>query len=412
MHATTVYRKGFGLGREIGPALQTDYHSELVEWFRHHGGRLEAKDTTLLLAAEFGFCYGVERAVAYAYEARRQFPERQLHITGEIIHNPHVNKNLKEMGIHFLSNPDNLEIDVAAVARGDVVILPAFGARSSDLEALEQRGAVLVDTTCGSVLNVWKNVQRNAQDGFTSIIHGKVHHEETRATASWAMGQNGRGRYLVVRDMAETEQVCGYIERGGSRNGFLDQFGTAASPDFDPDLHLKRIGVANQTTMLSSESMAIARRLAVSLERRYGRDHRERHFRSFDTICSATQERQDAVIDLLRQDLNILVVIGGYNSSNTNHLAELAAQTSTRTYHIQTAGALQDEHCIRYKPVGRNQELIEADWLPAGPLRLGVTAGASTPNNRIGEVLQRLLDLRGMASPLPGGAEPVPSGTP
>ncbi|MCZ6747249.1 MAG: 4-hydroxy-3-methylbut-2-enyl diphosphate reductase [Acidobacteria bacterium] len=395
-----MFRKGFGLGGEIAPELARDYHSALVKWFRDNGGSLTGGETTLLLASELGFCYGVDRAVEYAYETRHKFPDRRIHITGEIIHNPHVNKKLREMEIHFLSTPDNLEIDLNAVQPGDVVILPAFGARVEDLDALRQRGAVLVDTTCGSVLNVWKNVQRNARDGFTSVIHGKVSHEETRATASWARGTSAQGHYLVVRDMGETEDVCRYIEERGKSAEFRARFQHACSPGFDPELHLCHVGVANQTTMLSSESLAIARRLGQALTTRYGATEQARRFRSFDTICSATQERQDAVVDLLAMKLDLLVVIGGYNSSNTNHLAELSADHGTPAFHIEDFTALKSDGSIRYQPVRQEDEIIEPGWLPQGPVRIGVTAGASTPNNRIGEVLATILNLRRVALPV------------
>lgn len=395
-----MFRKGFGLGSEIAPALTRDYHSALVEWFRNNGLSLTADDTTLLLASELGFCYGVDRAVEYAYETRHKFPDRRIYITGEIIHNPHVNDKLREMEILFLSTPDNLEIDMDAVEAGDVVILPAFGARVEDLNALRERGAVLVDTTCGSVLNVWKNVQRNARDGFTSVIHGKVAHEETRATASWARGANGQGHYLVVRDMGETEEVCRYIEESGESAAFRARFAHACSPGFDPDLHLGHLGVANQTTMLSSDSLAIARRLGQALTTRYGASEQARRFRSFDTICSATQERQDAVVDLLAMNLDLLVVIGGYNSSNTNHLAELSIDHGTPAFHIEDFTALNSDGSIRYKPVHKADEIIEPSWLPRGPARIGVTAGASTPNNHIGQVLAAILNLRRVALPV------------
>jgi 4-hydroxy-3-methylbut-2-enyl diphosphate reductase len=400
METLPMFRKGFGLGEEIAPELERDYYSALVEWFRDHDFTLENGATTVLLAQEFGFCYGVDRAVEYAYETRRKFPDRRIHITGEIIHNPHVNDNLRAMNIRFLSTPNNFGIDMSAVDAGDVVILPAFGARIEDLDALRDRGAVLVDTTCGSVLNVWKNVQRNARDGFTSIIHGKVAHEETRATASWARGVKENGHYLVVRDMPETELVCSYIEEGGDRESFMRRFEHACSAGFDPDQHLLHLGVANQTTMLSSESLSIAKRLGEALERRHGAAHPDARFRSFDTICSATQERQDAVVDLLQKELDLLVVIGGYNSSNTNHLAELALEYDTRAFHIEDAEALGEDGSIRFQPVGSEAEIEQASWLPSGPVRVGVTAGASTPNKSIGEVLTKILTLRGVPAPL------------
>ena len=388
------YPRGFGLKAQIEGRLWEDYHSRLVDYLKGHDYRLTAGDLTFRLAAEFGFCYGVDRAVEYAYETRTRFPDRELFITGEIIHNPHVNQRLREMGIHFLGGPGAEEGGWDRLGGRDVVILPAFGVTVEQMGLLKARGCTLVDTTCGSVLNVWKNVERFARDGFTSVIHGKYDHEETRATASRTSLHPG-GKYLVVRDLEETAEVCRYITEGGRAKEFQARFALSASPGFDPDADLARIGVANQTTMLSSESLEVAEAIRRALAARYGETRLPEHFRSFDTICSATQDRQDAVLRLLEDGISIMLVIGGYNSSNTNHLAEIAIQ-SVPTYHIEDATCLIDAAAIRHKPVGAKAPIRQTGWLPAGPLVVGVTAGASTPNNRVGEVIERVVEFRGL----------------
>ena len=393
MTDTQYYPRGFGLKSQIEGRLSEDYRSRIVDYLRTHDFTLTAGDLTFRLAVEFGFCYGVDRAVEYAYETRTRFPDRDIYITGEIIHNPHVNQRLREMGIFFLSGRDSVESGWERLGPRDVVILPAFGVTVEQMALLRQRECTLVDTTCGSVLNVWKNVERYARDGFTSVIHGKYDHEETRATAS-RTGLYPNGRYLVVRDLEETALVCDYIRRGGDRGAFLDRFRPAVSEGFDPERHLEQVGLANQTTMLSSESLQVGEEIRRAMVDRYGEAEMLKHFRSFDTICSATQDRQDAVLKLLKGGVSMMLVIGGYNSSNTNHLAELSAGR-VPTFHIEDASCLMDAASLRHKPVGGKSEEPATGWLPGGPLVIGITAGASTPNNRIGEVVERILRFRG-----------------
>jgi len=380
-----IFRKGLDLKEAVAGQLAASYHSTLVQQIRANGHRYESGRLMVRLAAEFGFCYGVDRAVDYAYQARTRFPDRTVFLTGEIIHNPHVNDQLRGLGIRFLSDPGE---DAASLGPDDVVILPAFGVTIATLQDLSGRGCTLVDTTCGSVLNVWKNVKRYAQDGFTSVIHGKYWHEETEATASQAL-QYKNGHYLVVYDHDEAAYACNYIRHGGNRADFLARFGKAVSPGFDPDLHLERIGLANQTTMLSSESMAIGERFRAAMRDRYGEDALATRYRSFDTICSATQERQDAVIQLLEQEpLDIMLVIGGYNSSNTCNLARICDERLP-TYHIAEPGCLLSREAVRYRPIGAKHEIVAEGWLPAsGPVRLGLTAGASTPDNLVAQVIE------------------------
>ena len=392
---STYFRKGFGLKSEVEATLTADYDGQLVDLLLAREHTLQAGPVTIRLAKEFGFCYGVERAVDYAYQARAKFPDKRIFLAGEIIHNPHVNAKLKEMGIVFLSASDK-GFDYSAVEPQDVVILPAFGVTIHDFETLREKGCVMVDTTCGSVLNVWKRVDVYARDGYTALIHGKYYHEETRATASQVEKHAG-GTYLVVRNMAEAEDVIAYIEGKGEREAFLAKYAHAASPHFDPDVHLKRVGVANQTTMLARESLAIGEAVGQAMERTHGAEHRAEHFRTFDTICSATQDRQDAVNALLTEPLDVMLVIGGYNSSNTISLAALCAE-KVRTFHVEDAACIDPATAtVRHRDLVTTEEIKTADWLPmTGPVRVGLTAGASTPNNKIGEAVARVLATRGM----------------
>lgn len=390
----TYFRKGFGLKEAIEAALTSDYHSRIVDAIRAHDYTLTAGELTFRLAREFGFCYGVDRAVEYAYEARSKFPDRRTFLVGEIIHNPHVNSKLRAMGVEFLFRAARGDFDFSAVTATDVVILPAFGVTVQDFTRLREIGCVLVDTTCGSVLNVWKRVDSYARDGYTAVIHGKFFHEETKATASQVTKHAG-GRYLIVRDMDEAKAVCRYIEGQGEREALLEQFAHAISPGFEPDRDLAKVGVANQTTMLSNESLAIAAELRQSVARRWGEAALAEHFRTFDTICSATQDRQDAVLKLIEAPLDVMVVIGGYNSSNTTHLAAICA-TKVTTYHIEDALCIESETgAIRHLPVGSKDETRRSDWLPSGTVTIGITAGASTPNNKIAETVERIAAMRG-----------------
>jgi 4-hydroxy-3-methylbut-2-enyl diphosphate reductase len=394
---STYFRKGFGLKADVQGDLSADYNGRIVDTLREHDYTLTVEDVTIRLAREFGFCYGVERAVEYAYQTRRKFPDRRLLLVGEIIHNPHVNSKLRSMGIEILTPDADGTFDFSSVRAEDVVILPAFGVTMAAFEALRATGCVLVDTTCGSVLNVWKRVETYARDGYTALIHGKHYHEETRATASQVLKYPG-GSYLVVRDMTEAREVCDYIEGRGDREAFLARYGKAVSPGFDPDVHLRRVGVANQTTMLAKESLAIGEEVGNAILRARGAEARATDFRTFDTICSATQERQDAVLELLEEPLTAMVVIGGFNSSNTISLAALCAER-VPTYHIEDATGIDPESgTVHFRRPGvKHVEATESGWLPVtGPVRIGVTAGASTPNNKIGETVARILAARGL----------------
>ncbi len=381
-----IFRKGLDLKHEVADTLAASYHSDLIDAVKNADFRYSSGRLTIHLAREFGFCYGVDRAVDYAYQARRRFPDRAVYLTGEIIHNPHVNDELRALGIRFLSDAG---ASVETLTPDEVVILPAFGITIELLTDLQRRGCTLVDTTCGSVLNVWKNVKRYAEEGFTSIIHGKYRHEETRATASQAL-HSGGGQYLVVRDCDEAAIVCGYIRSGDSRAEILARFAHCASPGFDPDRDLQRVGCANQTTMLSSESLEIGEMFRAAMRDRYGDVELPLRFRAFDTICSATQDRQDAVLALLAEEpVDLMVVIGGLNSSNTCNLARICMDR-VPTYHIADPTSLVSAETIRHRAVESPTEITATGWLPRGSVTMGLTSGASTPDNLVGAVIRRL----------------------
>ena len=401
MEAPTT-RKKINLRRpDIMEAVQAQvlshYRSELVERIRASGGVLSARDLTIKLAKEFGFCYGVERAIDLAYAARKSFPpEKPIYLLGEIIHNPEVNDQIQNLGIKTISNKPSDE-EIGHLKNDDVVIIPAFGTEVSTRQKIEEKVGRnnIVDTTCGDVMSVWKRVRQYSKEAVTSIIHGKAKHEETKATTSQATAY-GTGHYLVVYNLAETDYVCDFILNGGNKEQFLEKFKGAYSPGFDPEIHLQAVGVANQTTMLRGETEEVQRRLKAVMIKKYGATEIERHFRFFDTICGATQDRQDALQKLLAEPLDLLIVIGGYNSSNTSHLAEMG-EAKLPTFFIKNAAKMESDKLIVHYDQHERKEVETRDWLPAGKITVGITAGASCPNNLIEDTIRRLFELRGIS---------------
>lgn len=392
----TYFKNSLGLKKEIEGEVAADYSSRVVEALRAHGYRVDLPGLGVRLAKEFGFCYGVDKAIDMAYEAHRKFPDRRIFLTTELIHNPVVNEKMMAMGIRFLNGmyacgltPDDIRAD-------DVIVLPAFGVGVEELALYRNKGCIIVDTTCGSVVHVWKRVEKYAKDGFTSLIHGKYFHEETIATTSHAAAHGGA--WIVVRDKRQAQVVCDVITGRRPATDLAAEIPKGLSPGFDPARHLERMGAANQTTMLASESLEIAAMAGAAMAERHGEEEAKKRFRSFDTICSATQERQDAIRDLIAGgELDVLIVIGGYNSSNTNHLLEMGFRANVPTYHICDAREIVSATTIRHKPAGAKEAIEAAGWLPAGEAVIGITAGASTPNRAIGETLERIAALRGIS---------------
>jgi 4-hydroxy-3-methylbut-2-enyl diphosphate reductase len=380
------HRKGFGHEAEVVGLMQSEYQSNLIQQIRDNGYTLLKGDVTIRLAEAFGFCWGVERAVAMAYETRQHFPTERLWITNEIIHNPSVNQRLREMEVNFIPMIEGNK-DFSKIETGDVVILPAFGASVQEMQFLSDRGCTIVDTTCPWVSKVWNTVEKHKKGTYTSIIHGKYNHEETIATSSFA------GIYLIVLNMQEAEYVANYILHGGDKAEFLTKFHRACSAGFDPDRDLDRIGIANQTTMLKGETEQIGKLFEHTMLRKYGPADLNQHFLSFNTICDATQERQDAMFKLVEEKLDLMVVIGGYNSSNTTHLQEIAIDRSIPSYHIDSANRIGPGNRIEHKPLHHDLEVTE-NWLPEGSVVVGITSGASTPDKIVADVVEKIFEIK------------------
>jgi 4-hydroxy-3-methylbut-2-enyl diphosphate reductase len=385
-HSENYHRRGFGHQAEVATQLESEYQSQLIKEIRDNNYSLTRGDVTIRLAQAFGFCWGVERAVAMAYETRKHFPGDRLWITNEIIHNPSVNQRLKEMSVNFIEVQDGKK-DFSGVEPGDVVILPAFGASVQEMQLLNGKGCKIVDTTCPWVSKVWNTVEKHKKGDYTSIIHGKYNHEETIATSSFA------GTYLIVLNMSQAEYVANYILNGGDKAEFLTKFGKSCSDGFDPDKHLERVGIANQTTMLKGETEEIGKLFEKTMLKKYGPLELNDHFQSFNTICDATQERQDAMFELVEDKLDLMVVIGGFNSSNTTHLQEIAVERDIPSYHIDSVARIKSQKSIEFRQL--NGELKIADnWLPNGKIVVGVTSGASTPDKVVEDIIEKIFELK------------------
>ena len=380
------HRRGFGHDEEVAGTMNTEYQSDLIQTIRDRNYRLTRGDVAIFLAESFGFCWGVERAVAMAYETRQHFPTEKIWITNEIIHNPSVNQRLREMNVGFIELVDG-DKNFSVVNRGDVVILPAFGASVSEMQLLNDKGCTIVDTTCPWVSKVWNSVEKHKKKDYTSIIHGKYAHEETVATSSFA------DRYLVVLNLEQAEYVTNYILHGGDKQEFLTKFAKAYSPGFDPDSDLDKVGIANQTTMLKSETEQIGKLLEQTMLKKFGPTELNNHFMSFNTICDATQERQDAMFDLVEEDLSLMVVIGGFNSSNTTHLQEIAIEHNIPSYHIDCVERILDRDRLEHKPL-QEDITVAQQWLPAGKITVGITSGASTPDKVVADVIEKIFELK------------------
>ena len=385
-HSGRYNRRGFESPTQRAKALGESYQSNLIASIRENNFTYQEGRLKIQLAKSFGFCWGVERAVAMAYETRRHYPKETIWMTNEIIHNPSVNNHLSRMNVKIISAKNGIK-DFSAVSHGDVVILPAFGATVQEMQLLHEKECHIIDTTCPWVSKVWHTVEKHKKHTFTSIIHGKYKHEETLATRSFA------GNYLVVFDLAEAEYVSNYILGHGDRDDFLQKFSKAFSKGFDPDIHLERVGVANQTTMLKSETEEIGKLFENTMLKKYGPAHLNDHFLAFNTICDATEERQDAMFSLVDEDLDMLVVIGGFNSSNTTHLQEIAITNNIQSFHIDTPDRISVENnSICHKPL-ESDLVLKKDFIPDGELTVGITSGASTPDKVVADVIEKLVRI-------------------
>lgn len=401
-------RISFGLKQAVRPEIEKVFASRLVDHVREHDFRLDLGALQLRLPRRFGLCHGVERAIQLAHETRLHYPDARLFLTDEIVHNPAVNRRLQQLGYRYLGGryADGATID--ALGPDDVVVLPAFGAETPLIDRLRERGVQFVDTTCGEVMTVWKRVREYARDGFTTVIHGAPQHQETRATLSRADHEDpflpqrldARGAWIVVRDIGDARALARFIAGRDSAETLRERFDGCLSPGFDPASDLRRVGIANQTTMLAGETLKVQEIVRLAFVERYGEQGAATRLRLADTVCSATQDRQDALLALIDEPLDLLLVVGGYNSANTTHLAELARAHGVAAFHIEAAQCLHDRRTLHSWDAAARREMPVPGWWPAhAPVCIGVAAGASTPDARIGEVLLRLAQLADVAVP-------------
>jgi 4-hydroxy-3-methylbut-2-enyl diphosphate reductase len=282
----TFHRQGFKEVRDnVEKSMGEQFKSGLVDELKSNDYVITKDGVTVHLAKDFGFCWGVERSIALAYEAVEHFPNKKVHITNELIHNPEVNDRLHDMNVQFIEKVNDSIKDFSTVGDGDVVILPAFGASFEEMSLLHSKNVDIVDTTCPWVSKVWNTVDKHQKEGLTSIIHGKYAHEETVATVSFCE------EYICVKDMKEAEMVADYIVNGGDKTQFLTYFEKAVSKGFDPDTMLRKVGLANQTTMYKKETRAIGQMMQKAMMKKYGPVDAKDHYQEFDTICDATQVR-------------------------------------------------------------------------------------------------------------------------
>ncbi len=374
------------------PDVRHTYRDEMVEGLRQ-SGHLQVGRLTMLMPRSFGFCWGVDRALAMVESARRQFPGRKMWLLSSLIHNPRVNADMRERGIGFLKGPNAVEGAYQQLSEVDVVIIPAFSAEVEDVEYLKERGVSIVDTTCPWVIKPHKRTLRYLKEGFTTVIHGTVGHDETRATCSLVNHEGGR--FLVVHDLGEANSLAEFL-RGGMNAEELRAIlhPKAASADFDFDRDLRKIGIINQTTMLASESRAIGDLVKAALIDRDGEDGIAETFRDFDTICRATQDNQDAANTVVQEQPDLFLVVGGYDSSNTRNLARVGDHFDVPSYHIESPDCIGPQLSYRERQSG--EILQQENWLPnEGPVRVAFTAGASTPDTILGQVIQRLVAFAG-----------------
>ena len=350
------------------------------------------------IARHFGFCYGVENAIEIAYQALAENPDKRIFLLSEMIHNPRVNENLRQRGVQFLMDTTGtplLPFDI--LMPDDVVIVPAFGTTLEIEQSLKARGVTLTayNTTCPFVEKVWRRSEEIGKQDYTVIIHGKHYHEETRATFSHAQAS---APVVVIRDIAEARDLAKVISGEADAAFFFEKFEDRFSPGFDPAIHLRRIGVVNQTTMLATETEEIANLLRETIRTTYGETEMSAHFADTrDTLCYATKENQDATLALIADGGDIAVVVGGYNSSNTSHLVALCQQ-HLPTYFIRDANELLSPKHIRHLELETKQVQTTENWLfqtnrtaQKTSTDIVLTAGASCPDVLLDEVLQKIV---------------------
>jgi 4-hydroxy-3-methylbut-2-enyl diphosphate reductase len=347
----------------------------------------------IYLARHFGFCYGVENAIDIAFRTVEENPGKKIYLLSEMIHNPQVNADLKAHGIQFLQDTYGKQlIPFSTITADDIVLIPAFG---TTLEIEKKLTAIGIktekyNTTCPFVEKVWNRSEAIAKKDYTIIIHGKPNHEETRATFSHAAST---GPSVVVKDMKEAQDLAKYITGEKKFADFYTEFKGQYSENFNAEKDLQKIGVVNQTTMLASDTQAIADFLKQTMIKKYNLDKTTTEGRfadTRDTLCYATNDNQTAVSGMLETAADLAIIVGGYNSSNTSHLVELCEE-KLPSYFINSDEKILSSKDILHYNFHNKEELLTSNYLPQQtPVKILITSGASCPDALVEGVIKKI----------------------
>ena len=383
-----------------------NYQAESISRIRETGGVWEIGALSFYFPEHFGFCYGVDKAIDMVFETCARFSgtQKRIFLTDQLIHNPYINGKLKEKGVHYLKRDSQNLLLCEELIPEDVVVVSAFGTDFRDVLRLREKGVTIVDSTCGAIINVWKRVEGYAKNGFITIMHGKRNHEETRATVSQAVKEGGA--YIIIENQHEAKDlaavICGELTESEFIKRYPDSISDSIASAGGGSAFGGKMGMANQTTMLKGESLDIQEMLKAAFMQRFGEAVTKERFKSFDTICGATQDRQDALRGLLsagggsasggKKPLDLLIIVGGFNSSNTTHLAEIA-DGKLPFFHIEGEKDIISKELIRARDPKTGQSKNYEHWLPRQLKNIGITSGASTPDVTLFEVIQKICKL-------------------
>jgi len=368
-----------------------NYEAPSISAIRETGGVWDFGDLVFHFPEHFGFCYGVDKAIDMVFETCERFQDRRIFLTDQLIHNPYINGKLKEKGVHYLKRDSQSLLICDELKNGDIVVVSAFGTDFRDIQNLKSKGVTIVDSTCGAIINVWKRVEGYAKKGTLTIMHGKRNHEETRATVSQAVKEGGA--YIIIENIGEAEELAQVIRGEIREENFVKKYPQAIPENFSFDSATCRMGMANQTTMLKGESLRIQEILKKATQDRFGEAATAERFKSFDTICGATQDRQDALRNLFNKPLDLLIIVGGFNSSNTSHLAEIA-DGRLSFFHIESAADIVSRDEIRCRDPRTGKIETARGWFQNPMKNIGITSGASTPDVTLSEIIQKLTRLK------------------
>lgn len=374
----------------------------VIKKFRHYQDRyrkdltptiINLKKVIIKIPRHFGFCYGVENAIEIAYRSIQENPNKKIYLISEMIHNPHVNQDLNRRGIQFLMKTNGTTlIPFDSIQKEDIVIIPAFGTTKEIFDKIQEKQiSKIYNTTCPFVEKVWNRAEQLGKKGFTIVIHGRYNHEETKATFSHSKLHSPS---IVIQDKDEALILVEFILEHRSTKEFYKFFEERISENFDPTKDLQKIGVVNQTTMLATETIEISEILKKAMIQKYGLKEIDKHFADTkDTLCYATWENQSALIEMLKEEGDLAIIVGGYNSSNTSHLVELC-EDKLPTYYIKDEEEIISKEKIQHLVLKNKQVKITENWLPdKKPVSILLSAGASCPDALVDKVIKKIAKI-------------------